>query len=603
MRIARRFALPAALLLATLAHAEDKPLTPEDAARFVARMDREFNESSIRANRAAWIYNTYITVDTEALAAEIDAEATDTGVRAALEAARFLDVPGIAEDVRRKLNIIRSSLFLPAPTTEGAAQELAQLSTRLTSLYARGHATLDGKALGLDEIFDRMETSRDPEELSELWASWHDNVGRPMKQDFARLVQIANLGAKELGYSDVGTLWRAGYDMPPADFAAETDRLWSEVKPLYDELHCYTRGKLNETYGDAVQPASGPIRADLLGDIWAQSWGGIYDMVAPAGAGDIGYRITDLLKEKGYDAVRIVKTAEAFFVSLGFDPLPATFWERSMLTKPADRDVSCHPVSWDIDNKDDVRIKMCITGTGGDFITAHHELGHNFYFLAYKDQDYIFTGGANDGFHEAVGDMLSLAITPDYLVEIGLLAPERVPGPDKDIGLLLKQAMNRVASLPYDLLIDKWRWGVFDGSIPPADYNTAWDRMRLDYQGIVPPVARDAGAFDPGGKYHVAATMPFMRYFLANVLMFQFYEAACEQAGWTGPLHRCSFYGNKQVGANFKKMLAMGMSKPWPDALQAFTGTRQISGAAILNYFAPLHAWLKAQNQGKACGW
>jgi peptidyl-dipeptidase A len=424
-----------------------------------------------------------------------------------------------------------------------------------------------------------------------------------MRGDYQRLVEIANGGAKELGYSDVGSMWRSNYDMPPEEFAALSDKLWAQVKPLYDQLHCYTRTKLNAKYGNAVQPATGPIRADLLGNMWAQEWGNIYDIVAPKGAGDIGYSLDDLLVAKKYDAVKMVKTGENFFSSLGFAPLPQTFWERSMITKPQDREVVCHASAWDLDNKDDLRIKMCTKVNGDDFVTVHHELGHNYYQRAYNQQPYLYLNGANDGFHEAIGDAVALSITPEYLVQTGLLAKSKVPSADKDTGLLLRQAMDKVAFLPFGLMVDKWRWGVFSGQIPTGQYNKGWNDLRLEYQGIKPPVERTEAQFDPGAKYHIPGNTPYARYFLARILQFQFYKAACDQAGWKGPLHRCSFYGNKEVGQKLNAMLAMGASKPWPDALEAFTGTREMSGEPMLEYFRPLQAWLQQQNKGRQCGW
>jgi peptidyl-dipeptidase A len=424
-----------------------------------------------------------------------------------------------------------------------------------------------------------------------------------MRGDYARMVEIANEGARGLGFADVGELWRSKYDMSPDEFAALTDKLWAQVKPLYNQLHCYVRAKLNERYGDAVQPATGPIRADLLGNMWAQEWERIYDIVAPKGAGDLGYDLTELLTSKNYDARQIVRTGEQFFSSLGFPPLPETFWQRSMFTKPVDREVVCHASAWDIDNEDDLRIKMCTKVNATDFVTVHHELGHNYYQRAYNFQPYLYMTGANDGFHEAVGDLIALSVTPEYLVQIGLLDRDRVPSPEKDIGLLLNRAMEKIAFLPFGLLVDKWRWGVFDGSIPSSSYNKAWNDLRLQYQGIAPPVVRTEEHFDPGAKFHIPSNTPYMRYFLAQLLQFQFYKAACDQSGWTGPLHRCSFYGNKEVGQNLNKMLALGASKPWPETLEEFTGTREMSGSAMIEYFRPLMVWLQDQNKTRQCGW
>ncbi len=470
-------------------------------------------------------------------------------------------------------------------------------------MYGAGKGMLNGKPINGSDIEAAMGEERDPARLKEMWVSWNDNVGAPMRPDYAKLVGIANEGAKGLGYADVGAMWRSGYDMDPDAFAAMTDKIWNDLKPLYVALHTYVRHKLNQKYGDAVQADKGPIRADLLGNMWAQEWGNIYDIVAPPGSGSVGYDVGELLKAKGYDSHKMVKAGEGFYSSLGFKELPASFWERSQFVKPADREVVCHASAWDIDNVDDLRIKMCIKVNADDFVTIHHELGHNYYQRAYNKQSALYLDGANDGFHEAIGDFIALSITPDYLVQIGLLDKSQVPSADKDTGLLLRQAMDKVAFLPFGLLVDKWRWGVFSGQIPTNGYQAGWDRLRLQYQGIVPPVARDESKFDPGAKFHIPATTPYTRYFLARVLQFQFYKAACDQAGWKGPLHRCSFYGNKEVGAKLDKMLRMGAAKPWPDALQEFTGTREISGKAMAEYFAPLKKWLDQQNKGQPQGW
>ena len=597
--ILSRFALAVALSLSVPAAAE----TVADADAFVAAAEKEMGDFSILSARAQWINATHITEDTDALAAEFGARATEMGVRYAKGAARFDAVSGLSFDTRRKLDILKQGLVLPAPDTPGAADELNKIATSLQSDYGKGRGTLDGKPVNGSDIEEAMGTVRDPAKLAEMWASWHDTVGKPMHDDYARLVEIANAGAAELGYQDLGAMWRSGYDMPPAEFARMLDRLWTQVKPLYVQLHCYTRTRLNARYGDAVQPSTGPIRADLLGNMWAQEWGNIYDIVAPAGTGDVGFDLTALLVDKGKDPVAMVKTGEGFYSSLGFPALPETFWARSQFVKPRDREVVCHASAWDIDNRDDLRIKMCTKVNADDFVTIHHELGHNYYQRAYKDQPYLYLNGANDGFHEAIGDFVALSITPEYLVRIGLLDPARLPGADKDLGLLLRQAMDKVAFLPFGLLMDKWRWGVFSGSTKPAGYQAAWDSLRRDYQGVVPPVARPADGFDPGAKYHIPGNTPYARYFLARILQFQFFKAACDQAGWKGPLHRCSFYGDKAVGARLEKMLAMGASRPWPEALAAFTGRREMDGKAMIAYFAPLMRWLEGQNKGRNCGW
>jgi peptidyl-dipeptidase A len=580
------------------------PQTPDGAEAFIAAVEKDLFDFSVEAGRVAWINATYLTEDTDALSARYGSIGTEKSVRYALEAAKYATVPGLDPVLKRKLDILRTGIVLPAPTKPGAADELNTIATDISSQYGRGKGTLNGQPINGSDIEAEMgNIERTPAELAEMWSSWHTQVGAPMKNDYARMVEIANEGARELGFSDTGAMWRSNYDMPPDEFAGMVDGVWDDLRPLYQSLHTYVRWKLNEKYGDAVQPKTGPIRADLLGNMWAQEWGNIYPLVAPAGAGDIGYDLTELIEAKGMTEMDMVKAGEGFFSSLGFAPLPDTFWTRSQFLKPQDREVQCHASAWDIDNVEDLRIKMCIKRNGDDFGVIHHELGHNYYQRAYNQQDYLHLNGANDGFHEAIGDMVALSITPEYLVQIGLLDRAQVPSADKDTGLLLRQALDKVAFLPFGLLVDKWRWGVFDGSITPAEYNEAWVGLKRDYQGIIPPVERPADAFDPGAKYHIPGNTPYMRYFLARILQFQFYKAACDTAGWKGPLHRCSFYGNKDVGTKLNAMLEMGASKPWPDALEAFTGTREISGKAMADYFAPLKTWLDEQNKGKPSGW
>ncbi|MCX7285463.1 MAG: M2 family metallopeptidase [Novosphingobium sp.] len=593
----------AAAIAASPALAQTAPGDAAKASDWVKQAEAEILGNSYATSRANWIYATNITDDTESLVAEANAANTAMQVRQAKQAADYARLAGLSPEVARKLVIFRTQITGPAPSTPGASQQFAALQAGLEGAYGKGMGTLRGQPINGSDIEEAMGTNRNPDELKEMWISWHDNVGAPMKADYAQMIGIGNAGAQELGFADMGALWRSNYDMPPEQFAALTEKIWNEVKPLYNQLHCFTRMKLNAKYGDAVQPKSGPIRADLLGNMWAQEWGNIYDVVAPAGAGDIGYDVGELLNAKGYDALKMVRAGEGFYSSLGMAPLPQTFWQRSQFTKPRDRDVVCHASAWDLDNKEDLRIKMCIKVNGDDFVTIHHELGHNYYQRAYNRQDALYLNGANDGFHEAIGDFVALSITPEYLVQIGLLDRAKVPAESKDTGLLLRQAMDKIAFLPFGLLIDRYRWDVFSGKIAPADYQKGWDAMRLQYQGIVPPAARPADGFDAGAKYHVPANVPYTRYFLARVLQFQFYEAACKQAGWKGPLHRCSFYGNKEVGAKLNAMLEMGASKPWPDALEAFTGSREMSGKAMIRYFAPLTKWLASQTRGQSCGW
>jgi peptidyl-dipeptidase A len=589
--------------VAAAADALPYPATPEGARQFVADVEKDLAELYVISSHAAWLNATYINDDSDAVNAYFGTIGTEKGVKYAKEAAQYSQVQGLDPDTARKLNLLRGALVLAAPSTPGAAAQLNDITTRLQSAYGKGRATHNGKTITGDDAEALMGELRDPKQLAEIWKSWHETTGRPMRQDYTQMVGIANEGAKELGYADTGAMWRSQYDMSPEQFSAMYERILQELNPLYVQLHCYTRTKLNQKYGNLIQPATGPIRADLLGNMWAQEWGNIYNVVAPKGAGDIGYNLEDLLKKKGYTPVEMVKAGERFYTSLGFAPLPETFWTRSQIVRPRDRDVICHASAWDVDAKEDLRIKMCTKVNADDFVTIHHELGHNFYQRAYNQQPYLYQNGANDGFHEAIGDFIALSVTPEYLVQIGLLDRSKVPSADKDIGLLLRQAMDKVAFMPFGYVVDKWRYGVFDGSTSTGGYNQAWVDLKQKYQGITPPVPRSEADFDPGAKFHIPGNTPYARYLLARVLQFQFYKAACDMSGWKGPLHRCSFYGNKEVGTRLNQMLTMGASKPWPDALEVFTGTREISGKPMLEYFAPLQAWLEEQNRGKQCGW
>lgn len=557
----------------------------EEAVAFVATAEKRLGDAEEHSEKVEWVYQTYIMDDTADLSAQATEELTAVRVELAGEAARFIGMEGLDAVTARKLGMIRSGITVPAPSDPAKISEQAEIGARLGGMYGAGqYCREDGECLGLGDLEEIIDNSRDPGELLEAWEGWR-TVSPAMKPLYERQVELANEGARELGFDDLGTMWRSDYDMPPQEFPGELDRLWNQVSPLYDALHCHVRARLNEQYGDDVVPPNGLIPAHLLGNMWAQSWDNIYDLVGPA-TSDPGYDLTTLLIDEGYDAVSMVKAGEAFFSSLGLEPMPDTFWERSQFTKPRDRDVVCHASAWDVDAKEDLRIKMCIDVNGEDFRTIHHELGHNYYQRAYNQETYLHRKGANDGFHEAVGDTLSLSITPKYLTQIGLLDDE--PDASGDIGLLMSSALQKVAFLPFGLLVDQWRWKVFSGEITPDQYNDAWWELRAQYQGVGAPNERPADAFDPGAKYHVPNNTPYTRYFLAHIQQFQFFKSLCDISGHEGPVHRCSFYGNEAAGERLNAMLEMGRTKPWPDALEALTGNREMDGTAVLDYFAPL---------------
>ena len=590
--------------------AAQRPPTPAAARAFLAEVDRELLKLINAASRAGWTQATYITPDTETMAAEANEALVNANTKYAKEAARF-DKVKVSPAERRQLYLLRNSLTMSAPPDPKESGELTRLVASMEGVYGSGKfcpggstrasqaAAPPGKdCLDIEKITEILSESRDPKRLQEVWEGWH-TISVQMRKDYARFVELSNKGARVLGFKDTGAMWRGKYDMPPDDFAKELDRLWEQLRPLYTSLHAYVRTKLHDKYGAAV-PEDGPIPAHLLGNLWQQEWANIYDLVAPPGNKQ-AFSLTDNLKARKSDPIGMVRIGERFFTSLGFEPLPKTFYDRSLFVKPRDREVVCHASAWDIDSADDLRIKMCIDVNSEDFTTIHHELGHNFYQRAYKNLPVLFRDSANDGFHEALGDVLALSVTPEYLVKINLL--DKAPDASADTGLLLRAALERLAFLPFGLLVDQWRWQVFSGAIAPQNYNKAWWDLKLKYQGVAPSSPRGEEFFDPGAKYHVPANTPYTRYFLAQVLQFQFHRALAKEAGCTMPLHRCSIYGNAEAGKRLKAMMEMGASKPWPEALEALTGQRQMDATAMAEYFAPLKTWLDEQNKGKKIGW
>ncbi len=575
-----------------------KSLSAADAAEYVALAEKTLEENYEFQAKTAWVQANFVTEDTNALMAMASEEATKVGVSLALGAKKFNDLE-VDYDTRRKLEALKAGLTIPAPEDDKLTAELAKITSNLDATYAKG-CTQDNTCYNLGELSAVLaDNTKSEQEKLEAWTNWRQ-VSPQMRDDYQRMVEIANMGSLELGFKDTGALWRSKYDMPADAFAVEMDRAWGQVKPLYNSLQCHVRAKLNEKYGDDIVATTGPIPAHLLGNMWAQSWGNIFDDVAPQTEVETT-NLTERLEAKQYSEIEMVRTAENFFTSLGFEPLPDTFWTRSLFIEPRDRSVQCHASAWDL-SKTDYRIKMCIKKDAEDFKTIHHELGHNFYQRAYNlKQPMLYRESANDGFHEAIGDTVALSINDSYLKQIGLI--DEVSDEAGDLPYLMKMALDKVAFLPFGLLVDKWRWGVFNGEIASDQYTKGWWDLREKYQGVKAPIARTETDFDPGAKYHVPGNTPYSRYFLAHILQFQFHKELCKIAGSTGPLHRCSIYGNKEAGAKLNAMLEMGSSKPWQEALSAMTGSGEMDASAIIDYFAPLQKWLDEQNKGRQCGW
>ncbi len=584
--------------------------TSAEAEAFINKVETDLHGLWVARDQAGWIQQNFITDDTDAVSARAEEATAEYITRAIKDAERFRGLQ-LAAPLQRKFELLRLAQGVPAPSDAKERGELAEVEVWMSGTYGKGKycpPKLKGKCLTLGDLDKTMSTSRNYDELLEAWNGWH-KISPPMREKYTRYVDLGNKGAREIGFADMGALWRSGYDMPPEAFEADLERLWQQVKPLYDELHCYVRAKLVKKYGKEKVPEKGPIPAHLLGNMWAQEWQSIYDLVAPypgEASLDVTKKLEARFKAKKLDetatAKEMVKLGEGFFTSLGFDALPSTFWERSLFVKPKDREVVCHASAWDATWSNDLRIKMCITPTEDELITIHHELGHDYYFHEYYKLPVLFQQGANDGFHEGIGDTLALSVTPAYLKQIGLL--DSAPTNEKArINQQMKQALDKVAFLPFGLLIDKWRWDVFSGKTPKDKYNEAWWALRTKYQGVAAPSARSESDFDPGAKYHVPGSTPYIRYFLARIYQFQFHRALCKAAGQNGPLDACSIYGNKSAGEKLKAMLAMGASKPWPEAMKAISGEAQGDASAMVEYFAPLTAYLKQQNKSQQCGW
>ncbi len=575
-------------------NAEDAP-TVAEAMAFLDQVETRLLSLWVHNERAAWLKETNITHDTEKISAEASAMLMSFTAETVPKATRF-DGVTLSPEARRKMNLLKRSPTLPSPPDAALTAELAEIAAGMPSSYGKAQACENGVCRTLGELSEVMASSRNPTELLAAWKGWRD-AARPLKKSYQRYAELGNEGARGLGFKDLGALWRSKYDMDPDAFAEETDRLYGQLEPLYRDLHCHVRARLNEIHGSEIVPLDKAIPAHLLGNMWAQSWGNLFDLLAPEPAESLN--LDAILAKKYPQPTDMVRQAESFFTSLGMEALPKTFWERSMFVKPEGREVVCHASAWDIDWRDDLRIKMCIQPTLDEFITIHHELGHNYYQRAYKELSPLFTDSANDGFHEALGDVLALSVTPSYLVEIGVL--DALP-PDS-LNPLMRQALDKVAFLPFGLLVDRWRWDVLSGETPPENYTSDWWKLREKYQGVAAPMERSEDDFDPGAKYHVPGGVPYTRYFLASILQFQFHRALCREIGHKGPLHTCSIHGHKLAGEKIQAMMEMGLSRPWPDALEAITGSREMDASAITEYFAPLHAWLKTQNKGRTCGW
>lgn len=581
----------------------DKITDEAQAKQFLAEYNSTAETVWNAYTEASWSYNTNINEANKQIMLEKNLEMANHTKTYGLEARKYDTSDFQDSSVKRILK--KLSDLERAVLSDDDLREYNNLLASMETTYSVAKVCKDdGTCLPLDPDLNKiMAESRDYDELLFAWQGWRNASGRELRQNYVRYVELANLAARSNGHADNGAFWRSLYETPT--FEEDLEALWKDLQPLYLNLHSYVRRALFKKYGAKRINLKGPIPAHLLGNMWAQTWSGIMDLVNPyPNAAQVD--VTQAMIANGWDANRMFNESENFFTSVGLLPMPEEFWQKSMLEKPTDgREVVCHASAWDFYNRKDFRIKQCTVINMDDLITVHHEMGHVQYFLQYKDQPISFRDGANPGFHEAIGDVLALSVsTPKHLHSIGLL-DKLEENAESTINFLMSIALDKIAFLPFGYLMDQWRWKVFDGRISSSEYNKEWWNLRLKYQGLCPPVTRTEVDFDPGAKFHIPANVPYVRYFISFVIQFQFHKALCEAAGHTGPLHNCDIYQSKEAGKLLGDVMKLGFSKPWPEAMAMITGQPQMSVQPLMEYFQPLITWLEQENakNGDVLGW
>lgn len=557
---------------------------------------------------ASWDYVTNLTDCHQKKEVEASLKTAAFSKRSAMRAREFDDViESFPEDVQRLLGFI-SDIGVAALDND-TVQEYNEILGEMNKIYSstpvcRPDDPSDCLHLepGLGQI---MATSTDWDELVWAWKGFRDAVGIPNKPLFARYVDIANQGARANGYGDLGDSWRSAYS---EDLEDQVYELYNTILPLYKQLHAYVRRKLNGVHGSEHVPLIGHIPANVLGDMWGRFWTNIYPHVVPYP--DLpNIDVSDEMVRQNYTVDRMARMADEFFSSMGLFPANDAFWENSMLERPDDgRDVVCHASAWDFYNRVDFRIKMCTEINMEYFLTLHHELGHIQYDMNYKHQPVSFRDGANIAFQEAIGEVMSQSVaTPKHLKEVGLFDGEDDPieVEKTDINFLLKMALPTIGTLPFSLALEQWRWDVFSGKTNVNAGTERWWQLKNDLIGVKAPVERTEEDFEAGAMYHIIVTYPFIGYYIRTIIQFQFYQSLCQAANHTGPLHKCDFYRSTEAGEKLAAMLSMGRSKPWPEAMEALTGQREMKADAILEYFQPLMEWLEKTNEenGDVIGW
>ncbi|XP_014283834.1 angiotensin-converting enzyme isoform X2 [Halyomorpha halys] len=593
--------------------ASSNDLSEEAAAEFLKRMNKESGEKANIAANAEWDYESNITPETLANKLNVSSEIAKWKKNLWVETIKYPWKTYKNEDIKRQFKL--ATVLGMAALPDDKFKRLDEVTSKMETIYSTAKICdfhdKNKCDLSLEpEITELLRTSRDPEELKHIWVEWHKASGGKCKELYEEYVKISNEGAKLNNMSDLSELWN--FDFESETFEKDVLELWFQVEPLYLQLHAYMRKKLWDKYGENTLSRTGPIPAHLMGNMWAQTWSNLFDFTAPYPKRE-SLDVTEEMIKQNYTALKMFQVAEDFFKSVNLTAMPPLFWERSLIEKPEGKELVCHASAWDFYNGEDFRIKMCTRIEMDDLLTIHHEMGHIQYYLQYKDQPYIYKEGANSGFHEAVGDVIFLSAgTRKHLQTLGLLKGQNLNDNEQELNSLFQRALDKVSFLPFGLLVDLYRWNVFKGKTTPETYNRDWWILREKYQGVEPPVDRTEQDFDPAAKYHVVASVPYVRYFVSFIIQFQFHRALCIEAGEfdpqnpsSKPLYECSIYKNAKAGNLLGKMLKLGSSKPWPEAMEILTGQRKMDGTALLQFFQPLHDWLKAQNEksGEKIGW
>jgi peptidyl-dipeptidase A len=571
---------------------------------------------------ASWNYETNLTDHNKQIMIQASAETANfTQVMSAQMKKLFLTVKFTKPENNRLYR--KLSMIGDAALSAEKYKELLSLKANMSNIYST--ATVCGllntplsecppdKKWNLEPgITQALDNPNTPEPLlAQLWKSWRDESGKKMRDDYIRYVKLKNEAAAANGFPTAAEVWRAPYVEPDfnytdADFLNDAKKLFEQTKPLYEQLHAYVRAKLRERHGNIGSSADGPIPAHLLGNMWAQSWLGTlnFTQLFPSKP---KLDVTEEMKTQNYTAKKMFEIADKFFTDLGLEAMPAKFWDKSMITKPEGREVTCHASAWDFYNAQDFRIKQCTDITMQDLFTVHHEMGHVEYFLQYKNNSIPFREGANDGFHEAIGDVLALSVsTPTHLKGLNLIRSDLVNDNETDLNFQFSTALEKIAFIPFGLMLDLYRYDVFSGTIKPDELNKKWWEYAVEYQGIcAPDNSRDETNFDPGAKFHVPADVPYMRYFVSFIIQFQFHKALCDKAGHQGPLYTCDINNNKEAGKLLGEALKLGSTKPWQEAMQKITGTTTMDAGPLLEFFQPLYEYLVQQNNmtNNPVGW